>query len=190
MTEPTTDRVGVRGSTIVTRSGVYFDFENPDPATIHIEDIAWALAHTCRYGGHTTAFYSVAQHSVMVCRMVPPWLALTGLLHDASEAYVGDVVKPLKLLLPGYREIERRVERAIAERFGLFWPWHPAIKHADLRALRTEQRDVTAAASHAWPGVDYYEPLDARIRPLPPLAAARLFLRWFDTLTSARREAA
>jgi uncharacterized protein len=159
---------GVVGATIICRSGGYFDFLAPTPDMIHIEDIAWGLANTCRFGGQSLAFYSVAQHSVFVSAIVPPHLALVGLMHDAAEAYVGDVVGPLKQLIPAYKEIETRVERVIAAKFGLPFPWPPEIKHADLRLLRTEQRDLTSGAGDNWNGLDDWTPLEAPIEPLPP----------------------
>lgn len=170
---------GVVGATIILRSGHYFDFLNPDPTTIFAEDIAWGLANTCRFGGQSLTFYSVAQHCVIVSHIVPPELAFAALMHDAAEAYVGDIVGPLKQLLPDYKVVEDRVERAVASRFGLTLPWGPVIKHADLRALRTEQRDLTAGHADNWNGLDDYPPLDERIVPLSPDEAARLWLDRF-----------
>ena len=175
-------RAGVNGATIILRSGAYFDFLKPDPETISINDIGWALAYTCRFGGQSLHFYSVAQHSVLVSQIVPPELAMAGLLHDASEAYVGDVVKPLKQLLPDFEAVEDRVERAVADRFNLPFPMPYEIKHADLRLLRTEQRDLTSGNKHNWSGLDKYEPLAERINPLPANDAAKLFFDRFDEL--------
>jgi hypothetical protein len=130
---------------IVTASGKKFYFDRPEQA-IYIVDIAHALSMICRFGGHVKSRYSVAAHSVHVSRLVPPELALFGLLHDAAEAYVGDVVRPLKELLPSMRPIEKRVERAIYERYISTTPPTEdavrAIKHADLVALATERRDL------------------------------------------------
>lgn len=130
--------------TILTRSGLQINLLRPDPACIHLEDIAHALGNLCRFTGHTRQFYSVAQHSVHVSHLVPPEHALAALLHDATEAYLGDVSSPLKHQLPAYREIEARMESAIATRFGLTLPLHPSIKAADLVALATEKRDLMA----------------------------------------------
>lgn len=176
------DKPGVRGATIVCRSGVYFDFAAPDPATIFIEDIAWGLANTCRFAGQSLAYYSVAQHSVLVSDIVPDYMALDGLLHDAAEAYTGDVVAPLKKLLPDFKLIEQRVEAAVAARFGLKYMGAAEIKHADLRLLRTEQRDLTAGARDNWNGLDRFDPLPTPIEPLAPRAAYDLFMMRFGVL--------
>lgn len=104
-----------------TCTGRTIDLKDPDPASIHIEDIARALSRICRFGGHSSAFYSVAQHSVLVAYFLPHNVRAQGLLHDASEAYLGDVIKPLKVLLePNYRLIEEKFEQVIYKRFGIY----------------------------------------------------------------------
>ena len=174
---------GVLGATITLRGGGYFDFLAPHLSPIRITDIAAGLANTCRFGGQCRAFYSVAQHSVLVACMVEevePDLAFAALMHDASEAYTGDMVKPLKLICPDFKAVEERVEAAIATTFGLPQGKMPAaIKHADLRALRTEQRDLTSGHKEDWSGLNAYAPHPDTIHPLGPVLAEVAFLAAF-----------
>lgn len=128
---------------IPTYLGVKFDLIKPLPVDVRPHDITFALSNLRRFTGHVT--YSVAQHSMMVADLVPPEMELFALLHDAAEAYTGDISRPLKKLLGGsFRVIERRVQDAVDRRFGL--EWSPAIaaavKQADDVALATERRDL------------------------------------------------
>lgn len=173
----------IKGPTIMLASGRYFDLEDPASAEFDIEDIAHALAHICRYTGHCRTFYSVAQHSVLVSHAVPQEHAFAGLMHDAAEAFIGDVAKPLKILLPDYKKIETRIEAAVFARFGLPSELSPAVKTADRVLLRTEQRDLMGADGHAWSFTKGTEPLPERINPLSPTAAKALFMARFDELT-------
>lgn len=181
---------GVNGATICTRMGDYFNFVDPRPEQVNIVDIAWGLAHTCRFGGHTTSFYSVAQHCVLaaeLARAAGASLAVQRdvLMHDASEAYTGDMVRPLKNLLPEFRAIEKRIERVIEDRFGLTCEANKDdIKVLDLIMLKTEQRDLTAAAGHSWSGLESVVELKARILPEPPEVAFGHFMLLWDTLCS------
>ncbi len=175
-------------ATIQTISGRYFFFENPETHYFGIEEIAHALSQVCRYNGHTKAFYSVAQHSVLVSYVVPAPLALIGLMHDASEAYLGDVTKPLKRLLPEYQVIEEKVEAAIAKQYGLPHPMPPEVRFADLVLLMTEKRDLMPVGmgttdTENWPqGI---APLPAVIWPMGPEQAREYFLRRFHELVSS-----
>lgn len=161
---------------IRTVSGRYFDFAHPERSEFDISDIAHALSHVCRYAGHTPVHYSVAQHSVLVSLAVPPEYALAGLLHDAAEAFLGDVVSPLKALLPDYRALEKRVEAIVLARFGLPPELPPEVKWADRVLLATEQWDLF--------GQEPLGPmLSQRIVPLPAAAAREAFLDRYAELS-------
>lgn len=125
----------------------------------------------------------MAQHSLTVAALVPEELKLAALLHDAAETYVGDMVKPLKALLPAFEAIEERVAEAISQAFGIGTFMHPAIKRADLVALATEKRDLMPRSSEPWLCLQGVQPLPERILPLAPLRAKAAFLDEFDRLT-------
>ncbi len=131
----------VSGPTILTADGAYFDFEQPGEG-ITLNAIARGLSNTCRFAGQCDRFYSVAEHSVHVSRIVPAEFALAGLLHDAAEAFICDMPKPLKELLPDYQEVERRIEHVLFPRFGLPVKLPPEVKAADRQMLATEQRQL------------------------------------------------
>ncbi len=168
------------GPTIQTSSGTYFDFIKPQWSEFTIEDIAHALAHICRFTGHVKEFYSVAEHSVRASWLVEPRFALVTLLHDAAEAFLGDVSSPLKQLLPDYKAIEARVEAAVLARFGLPPILPPEVKVADLIMLATEKRDLMPeAAGTGWEVLRGVEPDSARITPWSPKYARHNFLRTY-----------
>lgn len=169
---------------ILTRTGHYFNFVAPSQSHIDIGTIAHALAHLCRFTGHTRHFYSVAQHSVLVSHLVPPEHALAGLLHDAAEAYLGDVASPLKQLLPDYQAIEARVEAAVLQRFGLGPMLPPEVRQADLCALMIEARDLMPDEARGWdfgPTVSAVARAAEEIDHMSINDARRLFLaRYFE----------
>ena len=108
-----------RGDWMTTFTGGQFWPLDPRPEEVEPRDIAHALAYTCRYNGHSSHYYSVAEHSVLVARVATPGSARYALLHDAAEAYVGDMIRPLKWQIPDFAWFEDRVLRAIFERFDL-----------------------------------------------------------------------
>ena len=168
---------------ILTASGKYFNFLQPAADTVDIKTIAHALSHICRYTGHVREFYSVAQHSVLVSYLVPPEHALAGLLHDAAEAYIGDVAAPLKRLLPDYKVIEQRVEAVVLAKFGLPAELPPCVKLADLVALATEQRDLMPEHDDQWESIAGLKPNALHIITQSPAYARIKFLKRFEELT-------
>lgn len=116
---------------IRTFTGKYINPCKPNSDLICIEDIAHALSMQSRFGGHLPVFYSVAQHSVLTSAIVPSEHKLSALLHDASEAYLIDVPRPVKDQLHNYKEIEHALMAVIAGKFGFDWPLHGNVKDAD-----------------------------------------------------------
>jgi len=166
-------------------NGERFTFLEPKVSMIDPEVIAHAIANLCRFTGHTRQFYSVAQHCVIVSELVPEGLALQGLLHDASEAFIGDVSRPLKAVMddlaPGVlHDIEERIHEVIAKRFKSGFPHDPEIKAADNVCLATEKRDLMAPASRPW--LNMPEPMRRRIDPWGPAKAKRRWLERFAEL--------
>lgn len=162
----------MNATTMQTFSGRLVDLAKFAVEDVRIADIAHALSIINRFTGHSKVPYSVAQHSVMVSRICEPEYALWGLLHDASEAYLGDMATPLKTLLPQYRELEEHVQKTIALAFGLAWPMPSVVKIADLRALMGEKRDLVPGSAD-W-GIDI-EPACGPINPYCWHQAKKLF---------------
>lgn len=127
-----------------TYSGQYLNLLEPKPTTIFLIDIAVGLARECRWGNQCKNFYSVAEHSVACMLMAEQLypqnaaLAFACLMHDAAEAYLGDIPSELKKLIPQYGEIELRVQKAIGVRFGIGYPNSPRVKEIDALALEDE----------------------------------------------------
>jgi hypothetical protein len=172
----------VFGPTILLAGGTYLDLLKPEDCVFTIEDIAHGLSNVCRFAGQCDPFYSVAEHSVHVSQLVPAEHALAGLLHDAAEAFIGDVSKPLKDLLPEYRAIERHMEEVVLGRFGLTLPLAPEIKEVDVVMLATEQR-VIMKNRDDWNYTRGRAPADIILHCWGPKEAKRMFLRRFVELT-------
>lgn len=170
--------------TILTSSGRYFNLLEPNHHHVSIGEIAHALSHICRFTGHVRTFYSVAQHCYHASYLVDREHALAALLHDAAEAYIGDVATPLKHLLPDYKVIEARVEAAVAKHFNLSTRMHPSVKQADLVMLATEQRDLMPEHADQWPCIQGINPMPNPIDPMPPQTARYCFLDRFFELTA------
>lgn len=175
---------------IMTVGGSYFNFLHPDKSKITIEDIAHALSHVCRFNGHTRHFYSVAQHSVHCSEIVAPEYAMQALLHDATEAYLGDVTTPLKQLLDNYATLESMAWSAIAKTFGLPYHLDKSVKAADLTMLVTEMRDFMPEESIAGFAHTRVPPLAHTLRAWCPAEAKTKFLKRYWELKNAELAAA
>jgi 5'-deoxynucleotidase YfbR-like HD superfamily hydrolase len=160
----------------------------PSPEMFVIEDIAHALSNQCRFTGHTREFYSVAEHSYHASYLVPEEDALTALLHDASEAYLADLARPIKKapgLGPVYLEYEEKLMEAISERFGTKHPLPDSVTRADTLMLCAEINDLLPTSFYAsWEGVERAE-VDLT-KPFTPSVAEYAFLRRFADLTGTR----
>lgn len=121
-----------------THSGTLIDVFAPRIEEFHIEDIAHSLSQLCRYGGHCEPFYSVAQHSIACSYLVSPKNAMCALLHDATEAYLVDIPKPIKKQIHFYNELENELYQSIAKRFNLPTPIPEEVHKADNDMLTFE----------------------------------------------------
>ena len=164
----------------------------PDPEQIDPGDIARALANQCRFGGHSRVFYSVAQHCVIVSRVVEERGgdaedAFAALMHDAGEAYLGDMPHPLKhrsALGAAFRDAEARLEEAIRERFKIKTNV-PEVKSVDRALLATERRAFSAEIWR-WPELEDVEPLDLELTAWSPDKAAAEFAKRYAELETRR----
>ena len=181
------DAAGCIGASILTHSGIYFDFDDPTPEQIKIEDIATALGNTCRYGGHCR-FYSVAEHSVLcasVAQQKEPGnleLARHALMHDAAEAYIGDMPKPLKRIMPEFRAMEDRIEAVVRETFGLIGEFEDQVKWIDLAMLKAEKLWLFPRDRTEWGGLSGLPVLEVELKLWGPRAARSAFLHAYRDL--------
>lgn len=181
---------GVYKNTIKLRSGRYFDFVDPQPDQFTIEDITGGLSKICRFGGQVKKFYSVAEHSV-ICESVAMVdgqsvdVRRAVLLHDAAESFVGDVVKPLKIMLPEYSIIEDRIEAVIADKYHVDFNTNcTVIKEIDHAVLIAERRCLFDCDTVKWYGEDSVRRIDLAVRNLSPARAERAMLvAWQEVMT-------
>jgi len=176
------------GGWIQTFTGRKFFPLSPRIEDVCLDDIAHALSMICRYGGHSREFYSVAQHCCLVSDWIPEF-KLEGLLHDASEAYLGDMVRPVKHSegMKGFREAEHRLEALIHIQFELDMTTETAafVKHYDNRALYTEKKFILTHQGQLMSNP--VEPLPVEyLIPWTPEQAEEEFLERYYTLQRRR----
>lgn len=169
---------GCVGNTIRLYSGGYLDLANPKPDQFELIDIAKGLSNICRFGGQIGEFYSVAQHCVS-CHDVAerdgcsPEQCLAVLMHDAAEAFVGDMVKPLKELITGFVRVEDRIQDCIAAKFGIDFAAHKdVIREIDHAVLIAERRMLFSVDKTFWHGEDTVRNVRYAVRiPKSPMDA-------------------
>jgi hypothetical protein len=175
--------------TFTTVTGLRVKAVDPKPSDINLTDIATALSRICRFGGHVRGHVSVAAHCVLVSRIVKDMggtlqQQFHALLHDASEAYIGDMISPLKQHQPEFEEVEDRWALAIGEAFGVgdvLKKGDPLVKAADVRAFHSEWRDnfpERGLLLDADPSPLYGGPMEA-------IPAKTLFLNRYKDLAEA-----
>jgi hypothetical protein len=141
---------------------------DPELIIYDLGDIGHALSNICRFGGHCSKFYSVAQHSVLVAEQMPgSILARAALLHDAPEAFLGDMIRSVKCILPHYQGLEKRFWTSIAKQYGLPYKLPELVKLADNRMLVTEKRAFFPLHDR-WDVEDEFMPYDLQILPWHP----------------------
>jgi len=164
-----------------TFTGEQFDPLNPDPDKINILDIGHALSNLCRYGGHCSKFYSVAQHCVIVANYIykitkSKQKAMAGLLHDASEAYLVDIPRPIKQRLKDYNEYEDFLLKVIFKKFNA-QPYTDIVHEIDMRVLMTEAKYLMGDPKN-W-NIPY-EPIDEVVLPMSSTYAKEIFYNTFN----------
>jgi uncharacterized protein len=138
-------------------SGAFFNYNDPGSSDVTIEDIAHALSNVCRFAGHVSHFYSVAQHAVNCSLIVPEEHAFSALMHDTAEAFTNDLPTPLKTAIPIFKELEVSIETAMGKRFGFQYPLSPEVRLADLQMLKLEKEALKPHASGNWEVLDGIE---------------------------------
>jgi len=173
------------GQWFQTYTGRKFWPVSPRVGDFDIKDIAHHLANICRFGGAVKKFYPVAAHCVHVSFLVPPQFAFEGLMHDAPEAYLGDVIRPLKYQMPQYLHIEAQVWSILARQFGLQFQISPEVKLADNVALVTERRDLLIHTDNRWSiELERLQPDKKHIVAMSPKKAEADFLARYFYLQS------
>lgn len=188
------NRADRKGDWMQTYSGGMFWPLDPRAEDVKIEDIAHALSNKCRYNGHCSRFYSVAEHSVHIAEWLykqgqGPVVALWGLMHDAGEAYLPDIIRPVKVQpeMAHMRAIEKNVMDAICEAFGMDKTEPRIVKETDNRILLDERDALMSPCPAPWnvPG----EPLGVKIEGWRPRAAEIQFHRAFHVFNFAAKAA-
>lgn len=171
------------GNWTMTQSGIQFWPLDPHKDEIYIRDIAHSLSHICRYGGHCNRFYSVAEHSVLMASKASRKNAMWALLHDATEAYLMDLPRPIKPFLPGYAEAEEKLMKCIADAFALDYNMPDEVRDLDDRIIRDEMEQNMCYVPDKYMEI---EPLNIRLEYLNPEQAKAAFMREYIQIEACR----
>jgi hypothetical protein len=182
------DTVDAERAWIQTYSGGVLHILDPRQNEIRATDIGHSLAMQCRFTGHVRRFYSVAEHCVLGSRAIEPQFALDFLMHDASEAYIADINRPLKHFTqvgPAYLEVESRIMAAIRQRFGLREVEPEQVKLVDNRMLYAEKQELLPPMEWTmkWGTEESRHPAEVKIRCWSPEVAEAEFMHRFFELT-------
>ncbi len=175
------DKVGCIGNPFIrVNSGGYLDLLDPKPKQFTFRDIAKALSKICRYGSQCDRFYSVAEHSLHCSNVAKDdclgrEVQAACLMHDAAEAFIGDIIKPLKNLLPQYLEIEAKLEAIIESKYSVDFS-NASVKQIDLELLFHERRSLFSEDAEVWLGQDKARRLSFPINCYTPDSVEPLFL--------------
>ena len=179
----------------------WFNLESPTPDMVDVRDVALGLSRQARYNGFTNGFYSVAEHSILLAAWLMkekknPELAMLGLLHDASEAYIGDLVTPIKVFMPQYGIWEARIQEAcVSALMPKKSKWFGRLAHTDRAMVKQGDQRIRIdetnklmhqgaknnwAINNAQELTNSREPLGVYIEPLDP---GRAEIQWFNAYT-------
>jgi uncharacterized protein len=161
-------------------SGRKFYFDNIRRNTVQITDIANGLAASARFGGQSDLdkILSIAEHCINVSYFVPPEFAFVGLMHDAAEAIMGDMVTPLKNLSPDFKKMEKELDAYLAEKFGYEYPFPPVVKEVDFDMFITEYHAAFSNREVIFPG----EEDDAEFEHCVPRYKGLLHFSWLKPM--------
>lgn len=174
-------------------SGATMNYNKPEESKATLDDLASALSNICRFSGHLPCFYSVAQHLVNTSRIVAPEFAFDALMHDTAEAFTNDLPTPLKWSLPVFKELEVKIEAAMAKRFGFNYPYAPEVRLADTQMLLLEKKYVKLD-TQVWLNYEGYEYEHLRdlvdLKAWQPQRAKREFLERYTELMNIKEKKA
>lgn len=170
-------------------SGAKMNYLKPEESDVTLDDLASALSNICRFSGHLPKFYSVAQHLVNTSRIVDPRYAFDALMHDTAEAFTNDLPTPLKWAFPVFKELETKIEQAMAARFDFNYPYPDEVKLADTQMLLLEKVYVKED-DREWinyKDVEFQHLKDlVDLKPWQPCRAKREFLQRFEELEALK----